>query len=71
MSTLTFKTNMKCEGCVSKVAPLLDNESFIDTWHVDLTGDERLLTVETSVLSPQTIKEIVEKCGFIAELTED
>ena len=67
MSTLTFKTNMKCEGCVSKVAPFLDKETDIDSWRVDLTSDERFLTVETSVLSSQSVKEIVGNSGFTAE----
>ena len=64
MSTLKFKTNINCTGCLSKVSPLLNQESEIKAWNVDLDNENKILTVETLALTAEEIKLIVAKAGF-------
>ncbi|MBN8693128.1 MAG: heavy-metal-associated domain-containing protein [Bacteroidia bacterium] len=67
METLKFKTNIKCTGCVAKVTPLLNNESEIEKWEVDIYNPEKILTVETTHIDAQKVIETIEKAGFKAE----
>ena len=62
-----FKSNIKCGGCIATVTPVLDAESGIKAWEVDLEHPDRILTVETEVLSPDQIQAIVAKAGFETE----
>jgi copper chaperone len=66
MKTLTFKTNIQCGNCLSKVSPKLKEQSGIETWSVDLQDPDRTLTVTTENLEPDDIKKAVLKAGFIA-----
>jgi copper chaperone len=64
---LKFKTNMKCDGCVSTVKPYLDNTAEIKTWSVDLNSPEKTLTIETDSLKKDDVISILSKAGFKAE----
>ena len=65
MKVLKFKTNIQCSNCLAKVTPKLNEQSGINSWHVDLQDPDRTLTVETDVLEPEDIKKAVLKAGFI------
>jgi copper chaperone CopZ len=65
--TLKFKTNINCEGCLAKVTPFLDENKHIVNWEVDLTHDDRLLTIETNNLMITDIIEVVNMAGYKAE----
>ena len=71
MTTLKFKTNINCSGCLSKVTPLLNAEKGIDHWNVDIYTPEKILTVETSELKPEQVIETVKKAGFKIEEKEN
>lgn len=66
MNTLKFKTNLKCSGCVTTVAPKLDEIKGIEKWDVDLTSPEKTLSVEGNV-RPEEIEKAFEKAGYKAE----
>jgi copper chaperone len=66
MEKLTFKTNIKCEGCIEKVTPGLNETAGAGHWQVDLSKPERILTVESNVDEKQ-IKEALQKAGYKAE----
>lgn len=68
MSTLKFKTNMKCNGCIEGVTPHLEALSFIKTWSVDLNNPDKTLTVESENEGPEKIMEAVRKAGFKIEI---
>ena len=70
MSTLKFKSNINCTGCLSKVTPVLNDEKAIDKWDVDLEHDDRILTVETDKLNAEEVQQKVSKAGFQAQLIE-
>jgi len=71
MTTLKFKTNINCGGCLAKVTPLLNAEKGIDNWNVDIYTPEKILTVETSELNPAQVMETVKKAGFKIEVKEN
>jgi len=70
MKTYTFKTNLQCANCRSKVAPLLDKSTQVKEWNLDLEDPERRLQVEFSGEDPQDIIDLVKKVGFKAERDE-
>ncbi|HKO75869.1 MAG TPA: cation transporter [Flavobacterium sp.] len=43
--TFVFKTNINCGGCVAKVTPVLDTTDGIETWTVDTTNKDKILSV--------------------------
>jgi len=67
MSTLKFKTNIKCNNCVAKVSHYLDESLTIKEWNVDLENPDRILTVTGEDISPELVKETVLKAGYKAE----
>lgn len=67
MSTLKFKTNIKCGNCVATVTPHLNAVSGIDSWVVDLKDPNRTLTVQTEETDAETVKKAVETAGYKAE----
>jgi len=66
MKKYTFKTNIQCSNCLSKVSPKLNEQTGIQAWQVDLQDPDRTLTVDTDVLNPEDIQKAVLKAGFIA-----
>ncbi len=68
MSTLKFKTNMKCNGCIEGVTPHLKALSFIKSWSVDLNSPDKTLTIETESDDEKSIIEAVTKAGFKIEV---
>jgi copper chaperone CopZ len=67
MNALTFKTNINCGACLSKVSPLLEKQEGIQRWQVDLQSEDRILKVETEKLSVPDVQELISKAGFKAE----
>jgi copper chaperone len=68
MKKLSFKTNIQCGNCLSKVTPKLNEQPGIHSWAVDLQDPNKTLTVETEALNPEDIQKAVLKAGFIATL---
>ena len=67
MSTLKFKTNINCDGCIARVSPTLNNDKHIIKWAVDTVNPEKILTVETDNLSADDIIARLRKTGFKAD----
>jgi len=68
METLKFKTNIKCDGCIAKVGPVLNADSSIEKWEVDLLHPDKILTVSGERISGDLIKSALKNVGYIAEL---
>ena len=66
MQTLKFKTNINCGGCIKAVTPALNGEKAIQTWQVDTTNPDKILTVATD-LSAEQVQALVEGAGFEAQ----
>lgn len=71
MKRIKFKTNLKCDGCISKVTPVLNNNSEIESWDVDLKSADKMLTVVGENINEATLVEAIEKTGFKLEKTAD
>lgn len=71
MNTLKFKTNLKCEGCKNAVRPFLNQIDAISLWDVDLSHNDKILTVEANTISEDEIvaqvKEALKQAGYTAE----
>ena len=68
MKKLKFKTNIKCDGCIAKVTPFLNEEKRIANWDVDTLNPNKILTIETEQLDEDGIIATIEKAGFKAEI---
>jgi len=68
METLKFKTNIKCDGCIAKISPVLNADSSIEKWEVDILHPDKILTVSGERISGDFIKSALKNAGYIAEL---
>lgn len=69
--TATFKTNINCGNCIKSVTPFLNELDSLESWQVDTTNPEKILTVE--VETEEAIEEVVkavESAGFKIEKTQ-
>lgn len=66
MNTKKFKTNFKCSGCSSKVGEYFKNEPRIKSWEVDLSSNDKILTVNFEDISESEIIQIVKNAGYVA-----
>ncbi len=68
MAQLTFKTNIKCGGCIATVKPHLDQLEGVKSWSVDTASAEKKLTVETEKTEASAIINTLAKAGYKAEI---
>lgn len=61
-----FKTNIKCEGCVAKVTPHLNETVGENNWKVDLNDPSKTLTVEREI-DEAAVREALQKAGYKGE----
>jgi len=66
-NTLSFKTNIKCGGCIAQVKPILDAVASIKEWNVDIANADKILTVKAKGISESEIVETIQKAGFKIE----
>lgn len=67
MSEARFKTTIKCNGCLSKVTPKLNEILEEQSWSVDLESDDRILTVNDDNVSVDAVVSAVKSVGFEIE----
>jgi hypothetical protein len=71
MNIFVFKTNISNMEERERLALLLDKESAIHHWNVDMEDCDRVLRVTTAQLQPETIISITEQAGLLcSELTD-
>ena len=61
-----FKTNIKCDACVAKVTPYLNESAGNGNWQVNLADPQKTLTIESDVAS-EKIQDALQKAGYKAE----
>lgn len=61
---LKFKTSLNCEKCVAKIKPLLDKLDGVESWTVDTSNSDKILTVQSSGVSAQQVVDTIESFGF-------
>lgn len=61
-----FKTNIKCDGCVAKVTPYLNEIAGESHWAVDLKDPQRILTIDSEI-DELKINQSLNKIGYKVE----
>jgi copper chaperone CopZ len=61
-----FKTNIKCDACVAKVTPYLNESAGSGNWQVNLTDPQKTLTINSDVAA-EKIQDALQKAGYKAE----
>ncbi|MEM1408259.1 MAG: DUF4396 domain-containing protein [Bacteroidota bacterium] len=64
MKTLTLKTDLHCQGCVSKVSPILEKNKDIKEWSVDLEPEVKTLTVQGDNVTAGTVNRLLQQAGY-------
>jgi len=64
MTTHRYKTDLRCQACVQTIAPILAEEPGIRSWHADVAGPDKVLTVETDGVSRQRIEDLLGRAGY-------
>ena len=70
METLKFKTNIMCDGCIASVTPLLNSAQGINHWEVDITGKDKILTIQSNGITAEEVISELKKAGKNGELIE-
>ena len=60
-----------CSGCLSAVTPHLNAAASIESWEVDTTKADKILTVRGTNVSEYEVVEKVQKAGFTAILVDE
>jgi len=66
MKTLRFKTNINCGDCISKVTPYLDGNEYIESWDVDTTNPDKIMTVSGDDITADLVINTINETGFNA-----
>ncbi len=67
MKKTVFKTNINCGTCVANVTPFLDRAESIESWEVDTTNKEKLLSVKGQNIDKSEVARLVEEAGYTIE----
>jgi copper chaperone len=70
METIQFRTNIGCADCLKVASILLDADSQILYWQVDMDHPERLLTVKGLMVNRDMVVYNLRFAGFRAERIE-
>lgn len=63
MEEKKFKTNIKCMGCVAQFTPFIQDEEGVESWEVDITSPDKILTVKGDI-SAEEVRALVVEAGF-------
>ncbi len=66
--TLTYKTNIKCNGCIATVTPFFKKNESIKKWFVDLESEDRVLTVELEGGEASEVEALIKEAGYESEV---
>lgn len=66
-TNLQFKTNINCSGCVAAVKPFLDKVIGIESWEVNTTDNNKILTIQADGTTEKEVIDTVQKAGFKIE----
>lgn len=62
--TRTYKTNLRCGGCVQTIAPLLDSATGIASWKADVESPDKLLTLEGDDVARSRVESLLGQAGY-------
>jgi hypothetical protein len=59
-----YKTNLRCSGCVSTIAPVFDAALGVKHWAADVDSPDKVLTVEGDDVSAARVGPLLGKAGY-------
>lgn len=62
--TRTYKTDLRCGGCVNTIAPLLDTASGIASWKADVESPDKLLTLDGDDVGRKRVESLLGQAGY-------
>ena len=71
VTVLVFKTNLQFKKDVNRLSPVLSKISGILRWNVDREDIDKVLRIETRVLTAQEIIRLVNNAGYFCEELPD
>jgi len=71
ITVLVFKTNLQFKKDVNRLSPVLGNVADIIRWNVDREDIDKVLRIETRVLTAQEIIRLVNNAGYFCEELPD
>ena len=71
LQEVTVSTNLKCQSCLSKLQPVLDQAPEIQEWNADLSPTLKTVTAKISGEQPaEKLIEVIESAGYKAAIVE-
>lgn len=64
---VSFKTSLKCSGCVARIKPAMDALQDVAEWSVDLNSPDKLLHVTLKGGDTRAVVKAVEGLGYKIE----
>ncbi len=64
MTTRTYRTNLRCEGCLAAIKPLFDAEPGVASWEADVSSPDRTVTVHSDTVTPARVGELLRQAGY-------
>lgn len=71
ITVLVFKTNLQFKKDINRLSPVLSNISDILRWNVDREDIDKVLRIETRILTAQEIIRLVNNAGYVCEELPD
>ncbi len=68
---IKFKSNIKCDGCIAKVKPFLDELSNLNKWEVDISNPKKILTVIGSEGIEEQVITAINAAGYTVDKLEE
>ena len=68
MEAITLKTDLHCDSCVSKVKPILQGDSSISEFSINLDHTSKLVTVHGNKLNTEALISKFADAGYHAQL---
>ena len=69
METMKFKTNMRCNGCLTKLGEVFKSDSRVHSWEVE-NDQWGKLNITSEDISEEEVIELIRKAGYSASRTE-
>lgn len=64
MVSRTFKTNLRCAGCVEAIRSSVDAAPEIVRWKADVNSPDKLLDVEGDAATAEVVDGLLQKAGY-------
>ena len=71
--TYRYSTNLRCEGCLASIKPLLDVSPVVTSWSAETQSPQKVLTLEAKQpLTLRDVNDLLAPAGYqaLAEVTD-